>query len=126
MQFSVEAKSDVVIVKFGMNNSFALDASSNEDAKKVFDGSFYGFWMGLNVDGMTMYVDTQVKDLNKGTAKFYINGKDGNRMIFGDYPLFFKALDSYMKPKPAASDSFEPEPDYYGDDMEIDTVTTWR
>lgn len=126
MQFAVEAKSDVVIVKFGMNNSFALDASSNEDAKKVFDGSFYGFWVGLNVDGMTMYVDTQVKDLNKGTAKFYINGKDGNRMIFGDYPLFFKALDSYMKPKPAASDSFEPEPDNYGDDMEIDTVTAWR
>lgn len=122
MQFAVEAKSDVVIVKFGMNNSFALDASANEDAKKVFDGSFYGFWVGLNVDGMTMYVDTQVKDLNKGTAKFYINGKDGNRMIFGDYPLFFKALDSYMKPKSAASDSFEPEPDYYGDDMEVEEI----
>lgn len=120
MQFAVEAKPDVVIVKFGMNNSFALDASANEDAKQVFDGCFYGFWMGLNVDGMAMYADSQVKDLNKGTAKFYINGKDGKRMIFGDYPLFFKALDSYMKPKPAASDSFEPEPDYYGDDIVVD------
>ena len=43
-------------------------------------------------------------------------------MIFGDYPLFFKALDSYMKPKSAASDSFEPEPDYYGDDMEVEEI----
>ena len=116
MQFAVEAKPDVVIVKFGMNNSFALDASANEDAKQVFDGCFYGFWMGLNVDGMAMYADSQVKDLNKGTAKFYINGKDGKRMIFGDYPLFFKALQQSVQP--AYSNDFEPEPDYIGEDVE--------
>ena len=120
INISSEAKSDVVIIRFGMNSNLALDASSNVDAKNLFAENFSGAWIGLNIDGMNMFITSGAKDLKHATGKFYINGKDGKKMAFGDYPNFFMSLKSLM-PAPYSS-SYEAEPDSDFDYEDYDTV----
>ncbi len=120
IKISAEATSNVVIIRFGVNSNFALNASNNEDAKNLFADNFSGAWIGLNVDGMNMFITSGANDLKHATGKFYINGKDGKKMAFGDYPNFFMSLKSLM-PTPY-SNSYEAEPDSDFDYEDYDSV----
>ncbi|MDO4510244.1 MAG: DUF4836 family protein [Bacteroidales bacterium] len=97
VQVTAEAKKDALVVKFGAHSNFTLDASANKDAASLFDDNFSGFWLGLNVDGMEMSTVAGAEDCNHGDLKFLIKGKDGNKMIFGDYPIYFQALEAAAK-----------------------------
>ncbi len=121
IQISTEVKPDAVIIRFGMNNSFALNASNNEDAKSLFNDNFSGCWFGLNLDGMNMYITSGSNDIKHNTGKFYINGKDGKKMAFGDYPKFFMSLKSLMPTPYSNSYEAEPDSDFDYDSVAVDT-----
>lgn len=122
VQYSVEEKADAVVVKFGKNIGFASDASKIDAAKSMFTDNFSGMYFNLKVDGMTMVASAYNKDIKHGEGKFLITGKDGKNMIFGDYPLFFKAFQQSVigSSAPVVYDELEPDSDL--DTLAYDTV----
>lgn len=122
MQYSVEEKADAVVVKFGKNIGFASDASKIDAAKSMFTDNFSGMYFNLKVDGMTMVASAYNKDIKHGEGKFLITGKDGKNMIFGDYPIFFKAFQQTVigSSAPVVYDELEPDSDL--DTLAYDTM----
>lgn len=108
---SVEAKPNAVVIKFGANSDIAYDASKIDEAKSIFNDYAFGFYLNYNIEGMSMCASAYNKNLKHGEGKFRIIGKDGKNMIFGDYPIFFNAIQAkYEKTHQSVYD--EPEPDY--------------
>lgn len=122
VQYSVEEKADAVVVKFGKNIGFASDASKIGAAKSMFSDNFSGMYFNVKVDGMTMVASAYNKDIKHGEGKFLITGKDGKNMIFGDYPIFFKAFQQTVigSSAPVVYDELEPDSDL--DTLVYDTV----
>ena len=122
VQYSVEEKADAVVVKFGKNIGFASNASKIDAAKSMFSDNFSGMYFNVKVDGMTMVASAYNKDIKHGEGKFLITGKDGKNMIFGDYPIFFKAFQQTVigSSAPVVYDELEPDSDL--DTLAYDTV----